>query len=311
MKPSSPAQHPILEAIAAGDALGLPYEGTQPKSVEWGFIGDWGVTSDDTQQALIAWRALQESQMKPAKFRGLLAEYIAQWFCCLSPSMGLGTLKSSLKLCAGLESPQSGSSSEGNGPLPRAAILGWELAGNPQLGEFIRISTTTTHNSAKAGYASLTLGRTMEAIKINPQVTQEELYAIWGTSDSSPEWQKYLCSLKKSKSIKELQLATGQVKRTSGHAQLTLIVALWAFLHYRQDMKSALPTVVRAGGDTDSAAAITSALCAAAGGKPSTEWRKIADWPVNREPSLKRIGFNLATLGLIMFYHLPKLILGI
>lgn len=57
--------HPILTVIAAGDALGLPYEGTQPQEVKWGFFASWGITSDDTQQAHIALRALRESKMNP------------------------------------------------------------------------------------------------------------------------------------------------------------------------------------------------------------------------------------------------------
>jgi ADP-ribosyl-[dinitrogen reductase] hydrolase len=304
------SNHPILSAIAAGDCLGLPYEGTQPDTVQWGFLGKWGITSDDTQQAVIAWRALAESRQQLGKFRALLAEYIGQWFCCLSPSLGWGTLKASLKLCAGLEAPQSGSSSSGNGPLPRAAILGWELAGLPELEDFVNVSTTTTHKGASAQKAALTLAKTMAHLRSCPHSPNETLFLLWREWDSSPEWQELVAEIIKAPSLKHLLEATGQSSGTSGHAYLTLSTALWAASSYRGELRPALLEVVRAGGDTDSAAAIAGSLCAAMGGKVSPEWEKIIDWPVNREPSLKRVGYNLITLAGIFGYHLPKRLLG-
>jgi ADP-ribosyl-[dinitrogen reductase] hydrolase len=302
----TPSAYPILAGIAAGDALGLPYEGTRPQEVKWGFFGSWGVTSDDTQHALIALRALKESRCDPRRFRSLLAEYIGQWFCCLSPSIGWGTLKSSLKLCAGLEAPQSGAVSEGNGPLPRAAILGWELSGYPQLDEFVDISTTTTHKGTRVKRASIILARTMSQLRANPHSTNEQLLQLWQDLDDSPEWQSLLDQLQAAQNLPALLAATGQGKGISGYAYLTLVVSLWAATHYRSDLRQALIAVVQAGGDTDSAAAIAGGLCAAMGGSIPPAWTKLVDWPVAHEPSLKRVGYNLITIAGIFGYHLPK-----
>lgn len=199
---------------------------------------------------------------------------------------------------------------EGNGPLPRAAILGWELFESPQLDEFVNISTTTTHKGVAVKNASVVLAQTMSQLHKNPECTSKELIQLWRELDGSPAWQELLNQLQQAHTLTELMTSTGQKQGTSGYAPLTLIVSFWAALHYRSDLRRALIEVVQAGGDTDSAAAITGGLCAAMGGSVPTAWTKLIDWPIVQEPSLRRVGYNLITLAGIFGYHLPKRILS-
>jgi ADP-ribosyl-[dinitrogen reductase] hydrolase len=305
-KMQPPRSHPILSAIASGDALGLPFEGTIPKAVKWGFLGNWGITSDDTQHAVLAWRALEESGRDLEKFRPLIADCIARWFCCLSPSIGWGTVKASLKLCAGLHAPESGSGSEGNGPLPRAAILGWELFQNPMMDDFVTVSTTTTHNSAKAVWSSLVTARTIALLRSAPNCPRETLFENWFNWIEDPFWRYLLGHAIASKSTGEFLKKTDQRKGVSGHAYYTLLVSLLALSNHRTDIQSAVIEVVSAGGDTDSSAALTAALCSAAGAVTPTEWTKIIDWPQCIDPSISRLGYNFLTLAVILGYHIPK-----
>jgi|GEM_PF-4104148 len=92
----------ILRAMAVGDSLGLPYEGLRGRNnkANWQqtFMAGWGITSDDTQHAVITYQALRESNGDPEIFRACLGRRLAVWFLCLPPGIGFATLRACVKL---------------------------------------------------------------------------------------------------------------------------------------------------------------------------------------------------------------------
>lgn len=305
--------HPVLEAIAIGDAFGLSYEGIsskdrswrQRRKLRWGFLGPWGMTSDDTQQAHMALRALRKSEGYPRVFGRILLEYFSYWIALLPPGIGFATLKACLKMIVGLDPSQTGVRSGGNGPLPRAIIIGWEIADPRLMEEYVRVSTELTHKGEQSFVASLALAKIAQAMRVNPKLTNKDILCLCLNNDF-PEWSLVLEAISSSKSLEQLLKKTNQTKGMGGYSYHTFAAALWVFLNRKHTR--GMVELIRAGGDTDSAAAIFGGLCATRGEPLSTYWRerKILDFPLEAEPSFRRLGFNILSTLAIFLYHIPK-----
>jgi ADP-ribosyl-[dinitrogen reductase] hydrolase len=300
--------HPILEGIAAGDALGFPYEGVRPKKIRWGFFGSWGITSDDTQLAHMAYLALKKSDGDPEVFAKLLVKKFTFWFICLPPTLGLATLRACLKMLLGLDPRQCGVNSSGNGPLPRAILLGWELAKDPDFDKYIELSTRITHTGYEALVASQALARLTAYLKVNGYPGAKDTLILLRGLDDSSEWKRVISAIEHSHSLFELMHRTGQSGGIGGFSYHTMAVVLWLFLNkpYRDGMLSC----VYAGGDTDSAAALLGGLWAARRVSVPPVWHRILDYPISNEPSPKRFFYNLFTIVAIFTYYVPKRLLG-
>jgi len=301
--------HPILEGIAAGDALGFPYEGIKPKKIRWGFFGSWGITSDDTQLAHIAYLALKQCGNDPERFASILVRKFSFWFICLPPTLGLATLRACLKMLLGLDPKNCGVSSSGNGPLPRAIVLGWELAKHPDFDRYIELSTIITHRGYEALVASQALARLTAYLKVNGYPGREDVIILLRGLDDSQDWKKLISSIEHSHSLSELMQRTGQSCGIGGFSYHTFAVAMWLFLNkpYRDGML----LCVYAGGDTDSAAALLGGLWAARHALVPHVWHKIIDYPISNEPSPKRFFYNLFTVVAIFTYYIPRRLIGL
>lgn len=300
--------HPILEGIAAGDALGFPYEGVKPEKIRWGFFGTWGITSDDTQLAHMAYLALQKSNGDPEFFARILVKKFAYWFACIPPTLGLATLRACFKMLLGLDPKECGVNSSGNGPLPRAILLGWELAKDPEFDKYIELSTRITHKGHEALVASQALARLTAYLKVNGYPGKGDVIIILRGLDDSIDWKRIVDTIEHSHSLFELMRRTGQKNGIGGFAYHTFSVAIWLFLNkpYRDGMLSC----VYAGGDTDSAAALLGGLWAARHVSVPHVWHRILDYPIATEPSPKRFFFNLLTTLMIFGYYVPRRLLG-
>lgn len=300
--------HPILEGIAAGDALGFPYEGIKPKKIRWGFFGSWGITSDDTQLAHMAYLAFKQSNGDPELFSHILVKKFSFWVLCLPPTLGLATLRACTKMLLGLDPKNCGVNSSGNGPLPRAILLGWELAKNPEFDRYIELSTIITHKGYEALVASQALARLTAYLKVNGYPGREDVIILLRGLDDSYDWKKLILAIEHSHSLAEVMARTGQGKGIGGYSYHTFAVAIWLFLNkpYRDGMLSC----VYAGGDTDSAAAVLGGLWAARSIRVPHVWHRILDFPIKTEPSPRRFFYNIFTTLAIVFYYVPKRILG-
>jgi ADP-ribosyl-[dinitrogen reductase] hydrolase len=300
--------HPILEGIASGDALGFPYEGIKPKKVRWGFVGRWGITSDDTQLAHIAYLALNKSKGDTKLFARILVQKFSLWFLCLPPTLGLATLRACLKMLLGLNPENCGVNSSGNGPLPRAIILGWELAKDPKLEEYVNVSTKVTHTGYEAIVSSYALAKLVAYLRVNGYPGKGDTILLLKAMDESAQWRKLVSVIEHSHSLFELMQRTGQKKGTGGFAYHTLSVALWLFIN--RPYRSGMLECIQAGGDTDSVGAVLGGLWAARHTAVPHVWHRILDYPIKTEPSLKRFFYNLFTILVIFLYYVPKRLIG-
>jgi len=295
--------------MAVGDSLGLPYEGLRGRKNKkvWRqtFLAGWGMTSDDTQHAVITYQALRESGGDPDRFRACLGRGLAVWFLCLPPGIGFATLRACVKLCLGILSPRSGVRSAGNGPAMRAPMIGWEV--EEQMEELVRISTLTTHTDPRALTGARAVAWTMRALRQNPHVDRNALMEMWrNLAPDDQEWQMLLHAVRDATSVEDLLARTNQKKGVGGYIYHTVPVCLYIAEKERGNFQAAVGTALCAGGDTDTTAAIVAALSAASGGTPPGEWLKILDMPTGTESFWRRLGFNLLALVIILLWHVPK-----
>ena len=89
-------------------------------------------------------------------------------------------------------------------------------------------------------------------------------------------------ALSRHRSVLEYAEEIGCGCGVSGFAPNTVAVALFAWLRHRGDFESAVRSVIQCGGDTDTVAAITGAICGAETGEtgiPCAWVGGICDWP--------------------------------
>lgn len=294
--------------------MGLPFEGLSGRKgrTEWrqSFLFGWGMTSDDTQHATITFQALQQSCGDLERFREILGRMLAVWFLCLPPGIGFATLRACVKLCLGCRAPSSGVRSAGNGPAMRAVIIGWEIEDPKDMEEFVRISTLTTHTDHRALTGATAIARTVREFRYNPCVTKSALSRAWrNMAADDREWQQLVQEIEEASSVEDLMKRTNQRNGVGGYIYHTVAVSLFIAEKERSDFEAAVSAAIRAGGDTDTVAAIVAALSAALGGVPPKPWLKIIDFPTGRENPVKRFGFNLFCTATIIGWHIPKRLL--
>ena len=193
-----------------------------------------------------------------------------------------------------MRAPRSGVFSAGNGSAMRAPVLGWEVDDEGELRRLVEISTTTTHTDPKAIVGALALAKTMHYCKRNTEPTREELIEVWRQVDSRDFWQAAVAAVEGAASLPELLELTGQKRGVGGYILHTVPVCLFVAEKHRDNFRAAVAEGFLAGGDTDTAAAITAALSIGFGGEPPEEWLKIVDYPMRAEPSLRRFCCNHA-----------------
>jgi ADP-ribosylglycohydrolase len=297
--------------MAVGDSLGLPYEGlsSRKKGKIWrqSFLAGWGVTSDDTQHAVMTYQSLQESAGDPEIFRKILGRRLAFWFLCLPPGIGWATLRASVKLCLGMRAPTSGVRSAGNGPAMRAPIIGWEIEDAKRMEELVQISTWTTHTDPRALTGAMAIAVTVRAFRKNPKASRIALRELWrGLAPDDQEWQAAMQAAEDAASVEDLLARTKQRKGVGGYIYHTVPVCLYIAEKERENFEAAVVAALSAGGDTDTVAAIVAALSASAGGVPPEGWLKILDFPTGVESVPRRLCFNLLALATILVWHVPK-----
>ncbi|MCM8542844.1 MAG: ADP-ribosylglycohydrolase family protein, partial [Lentisphaeraceae bacterium] len=98
----------VLLGCALGDSLGLPYEGLSRKKVSRMMKGRLkqslffgrGMLSDDTEHSIFVIRAMENSNTVEG-FSKKMRSQLRMWLLSVPPGIGLGTLKSILKMWMG------------------------------------------------------------------------------------------------------------------------------------------------------------------------------------------------------------------
>lgn len=132
------------------------------------------------------------------------------------------------------------------------------------------------------------------------------MIGVWRHVDSRDFWQSAIDAIEMASTLPELLAETGQNRGVGGYILHTVPVCLFVAEKHRDNFRAAIEEVILAGGDTDTAAAITAALSVGFGGTPPKEWFKIVDYPMRSEPSLLRVYYNFLCTIAILFWHIPK-----
>ncbi|MEO2092109.1 MAG: ADP-ribosylglycohydrolase family protein [Gemmataceae bacterium] len=299
---------------AVGDMMGLPAENLGPRRVAKlfphfdrpRFLFGYGMGSDDTEHACMTAQALLRSGGDRHRFRRSLAWRLRWWFLAGPPGIGLATLKACVRLWLGWPSHRSGVRSAGNGPAMRAAILfvtaGVEAERERRLGHgmdwfpadpsdwawFADITRIThTDPQAFAGVMAVYAASLHASSERHQPFDANQLFDSFGLLPGFDlPIQRNIALMRPAyeagKSVAEFAAELKLTRGVTGYIAHTVPVAVYAFLRHPDDYRTAIESVIRLGGDTDTVAAITGALVGARVGKAGipTEWLdRWADWP--------------------------------
>ena len=114
-----------LLGCALGDSIGLPLEGLSPGRIaklrptrlKQSFALGYGMLSDDTDHSIFVAQALLQSEGDVRRFRTKLRWKLKLWLVSLPAGIGLGTLRSIVRMWLGFANP--GVHSAGNGAAMR------------------------------------------------------------------------------------------------------------------------------------------------------------------------------------------------
>lgn len=273
MKISAPA---TLTGLAVGDALGMPFETAHYRNerlVNWDgesfLAGDFhdlkpGQWTDDTMMA----KALAESLLAHRTYAPSDAakRYLA-WYRLGEPDnrgMGKNTRKALSRLDHGLPWTQSGQpDSLGNGAAMRSAPIGLLFRENIQAAaEMAHIDAQITHKNPEAVFGSVIMATAVCALA---QGRTQPFNLINKVSGFIPDTSELAKNLQRAQQMvlagppaenkHELLLKIGssfKVTDTVPNALLAFAVA--------ESYREAVEIAIRAGGDTDTVAAMTGAL---------------------------------------------------
>ncbi len=268
-----------LMGMAVGDAIGLPREKISRRRAEslFGnrplrhrFLLGRGMISDDTEHACITVQSLLVSGGDPKRFSRSLAWRLRFWLLGMPAGLGMASLKGIGKLWLGFPPSKSGVNSAGNGPAMRSPVIGM-FAGDDmdKLKELVHISTQITHTDERAYEGALAVAIACNyAIKRDArQVSPTEYFALLKQHISNKE----LCQamdtvekgIKNNHSASEIAKEFGLENGVSGYMVHTAPMAIFCWLRYRGDFRTAIEEIIMLGGDADTTAAITGAMAGA------------------------------------------------
>lgn len=275
-------------------------------------LGNIGFVSDDTEQsALIAQSLIKfppDLDYSVNRFRTAMLG----WFCRMPFGVGQATSYSCMKILMG--SKNTGIPSAGNGAAMRAAILGAFFYDDSELRNQFGIGLANiTHTDARGVEGALFVAEMTAACVRAGLDRQAQVISDTGVGQSAAagakldtenngktngvvygdEWLLRLYdqsvevvqdkSLKEALSnARELALEKASVddarKRLgcSGFVNHSVSLAVFGFLRFGDDPLTAIQSVIMAGGDTDSNAAIVGALCGALHGESGLPMKLIS-----------------------------------
>ncbi len=296
---SRPAADAIIGCLlgqAVGDMMGLPAENLSPQRVAKlfpsldrpGFLFGYGMGSDDTEHMCLTAQSLLRSGGDVERFRRELRRGLRWWFAAGPPGCGLATARACVRMWLGVREP--GVWSAGNGPAMRAAVLGvcpffeWHAGAACH-------STRLTHADQQAVMAAhivmyaAALAKRSSGSLLDPDdwLMSAEMGPYWlEKADLFDNMAAARRDYHARKSVAEFAADIGLSRGVSGYIAHTVPVAIYAFLRHPDDYRTAVESVIRLGGDTDTVAAVTGALVGARVGKAGIppEWlERWIDWP--------------------------------
>jgi ADP-ribosylglycohydrolase len=264
-----------LLGTAVGDALGLPCEGMRAQAIARRFgpveryhlLGRTGFVSDDTEQAALVAQSLARHPDDPEACALDFRHALLGWFLRLPWGIGLATVRASLRIAVGLR--RSGVPSAGNGAAMRAAILGAFFRDLPEerraFGTAIAQVTHTDRRAVEAAFyvAEVAAACARSSSDTPPSACCDSALPV--VTESA-----LLERLQQAQALAAREADTSEAARclgSTGFAPHTVAFATFCFLRFGTEPLRALTEAIRAGGDTDSIAAIVGAWTGALHGE--------------------------------------------
>jgi ADP-ribosylglycohydrolase len=251
------------------------------------FLFGRGMMSDDGEHACMTAQALCVAGGDVQRFRRSLAWRLRWWLLGIPAGTGLATLRATLKLWMGFPTTSSGVWSAGNGPAMRSAVLGAAIEDPVALRAFVDASTRLTHTDPKATYGAMAVAiATQSAVaNIDPAAFLHRLRCALPDSDAGELIDRIETAVDSAATGEDagaFAARMGSARGVSGYIYHTVPVAIQAWLRFGRDYSSAVQSVIRCGGDTDTVAAIVGGIIGAATGVEGAPaaWReRLAEWP--------------------------------
>jgi ADP-ribosylglycohydrolase len=261
------------------------------------------MVSDDTEHTCIVAQSLITANGDLSAFQESLAWRLRLWLLGIPAGIGIATLRSTIRLWCGVSPERSGVFSAGNGPAMRAAILGVSVRQRQVLHEWVRVSSQLTHADPKAHFGALAVALAAQMAAQRGNLSPNEFLAEIkeclnnDANDLLDLVAAAVSSVSRGEPTEQFADSLGLTNGVSGYIYHTVPVALHACLAHSQDFRSAVMSVVRCGGDTDSTAAIVGGIVGASVGRAGIpkEWlTTLVEWP--RTVSwMERLGSQLAS----------------
>jgi len=255
-----------LLGTALGDALGLPAEGMSSKAIGRRFgaldrfhlLGKTGFVSDDTEQSALVAQSLICAQGDVEHSARCFRWSLLGWFLRLPWGIGLGTLRSCLKILIGLK--QTGVRSAGNGAAMRSAIVGVafrddETARRAHAKAFAQV----THLDPRAVDGAVYVADVAAACAKATAVDQTTRLACHDAALVTIQAPLLADALHRAGELALAQAPVAQAAPalgTSGYVVHSVAFAAFCFVRFGDDPLRAIVETIAAGGDTDTNAAI-------------------------------------------------------
>lgn len=276
-----------LLGVALGDALGLPFEGLSTRRVARRFrradrfrlVGRTGFVSDDTEQTALVAEALVGSRGDDALCLRRFRRSMVGWLARLPFGIGGATLRSCLRMMMGFRRP--GVRSAGNGAAMRAGVIGVALAAEPRRRRDLgRAIATLTHTDERAVDAALYVAELASVCATSEPGDRESLVSA---ASAVVRDRQVLAAIDGAIAVADAPLATAVAHLgNTGFAVHSVGLCTYCFLRFGDDPMSGIEGCIRAGGDTDSHAAIVGGWLGALHGAsalPMPLVRRIQDGP--------------------------------
>lgn len=277
-----------LLGCAVGDSIGLPYEGLSTRRarrfaklpLRHRFVFGRGMVSDDTDHSVFVAQALIRSQGETNAFRSGLAWRLRLWLLCLPAGIGWATLRSIVRMWLGLR--ESGVYSAGNGPAMRSGIIGAAVHSEPvQRRSLVEASTRLTHTDPKALAGALAVAEITARLAAGDWTEQPPtatLAALLYEISPDPDWHVCVDAIAAAcdspDPIGAAHRAFASQKGVSGYVLHSVPFAVVAWHQHFGNFRATIESIVQAGGDVDTVAAIAGAMAGATQGPSGIP----ADW---------------------------------
>ena len=295
-----------LLGTALGDALGLPCEGMSARRIARRFgrmdrfrlLGRTGFVSDDTEQSALVAQSLARHTGDALACARAFRRLLLGWLFRLPWGVGLGTVRACFRILVGFR--RTGVRSAGDGAAMRAAVIGASIEDPAKRAELGSALAEVTHVDERAVQGALFAA---ELAAAGPERGRAVVTnAVLGSAlDRAMELAA------RGAETAEAAEALG----TSGYVVHAVPFALFTYLRFGDRPLEALQEAIRAGGDTDTIAAILGAWLGARHGEaglPGDVLARLHDGPFD-PTHLRALAASLASGSAPPRYSWPRAML--